>query len=627
MPQSDPPADAAGQLREPDDRLPSRGREGEGGGAAPSALPLDIIGTVTAPPPDITVTALPGRQSAVDEKPASQAAPFQKQIRPDILRIDGRPLATADDVARYFGVASHRLTRTLYKIPDAARYTQFEIPKRTGGMRQIDAPVGLLREVQDKLLPDLNALYRPHPAAHGFIPTRSVVTNAAGHAGRRWVLNIDLKDFFPSINFGRIRGLFMRPPFDMAPAAASVCAQIVTFRNGLPQGAPTSPVLSNFIAATLDRNLLRLARSHRLHYSRYADDITLSTDAQIFPPAVVEQQLGGAGERSVLPGPALAAAVSSAGFEIHPRKVRLQGRGERQTVTGLTVNARVNVARTRIRQLRAMLHAWRVYGLEKAAGAHFARYKSPGSGRDHRPVAFRNIVYGHLAFIKMARGSDDPVFLKLCAQVLERDPNPSRFIRQLMFGADDFDVFISHASEDKDAIARPIMAACQRAGIRAFLDEAHIGFGQNFTGRINVALGAARTVLVIVSSHSVSKEWPLAEINTALTMEVDRQKRVVPVMVGRPDLSRLPLLRTKRWVVWRGEAEAVIDALRQAGDGVDENKEERGRADLTRRSGGHVPDVSESTPVPPRDQGQKAEPTTSTRSLARRLFSWLSGRQ
>lgn len=481
-----------------------------------------------------------------------------------ILRLRGQPLQTSNDVAAYLQVGHHRLLRCLYKDPDSTRYRHFEIPKRTGGMRQIHAPTGLIRELQDKLLPDLKGLYRVHPNAHGFVDKRSVGTNAADHTGKRWVLNVDLEGFFPAINFGRVRGLFLKPPFEMGPAAAAICAQIVTYRNGLPQGAPTSPVLSNFIAATLDRRLLRLARQNRLVYSRYADDITFSTNKAQFPPSVaVREVVEGAGFK-VSAGDALELAVRQSGFEINEKKVRLQGHHFHQSVTGLCVNERVNVDRKRIRRLRAMLHAWRKFGVERAAFEHFRKYRaSKKSKPPARPsLAFRNIVYGHLSFVKMVRGGDDPLFLKLCAQVLELDPNPSKFLRQMVFGADDYEIFISHASEDKDEVARPLFQACERHGLKAFLDEAHIGFGQSFTSKINTALGASRTVVAVISQNSATKEWPLQEINAALALEVSGDKLVVPVMVGRPDLSKLPLIRTRRWIDWSGDADAVARELK-----------------------------------------------------------------
>jgi RNA-directed DNA polymerase len=154
------------------------------------------------------------------------------------------------------------------------------------------------------------------------------------------------------------------------------------------------------------------------------------------------------------------------------------------------------------------------------------------------------------------------LFLKYCARLIDLDPNPSRFIRQMVFGANDFDVFISHASEDKGTIARPIYNACVKIGVKAFLDEEHIAWGESFTKKINVALGSARTVLAIVSTHSVSKDWPLAEINTALSMEVSGHKSVLPLMVGKPNLQHLPLIRGKNHMVWSGDAMAVARRLK-----------------------------------------------------------------
>lgn len=486
-----------------------------------------------------------------------------------LLLANGQPIASAADAARFLGVPLGRLARALYGAGEDKRYRAFEIPKRTGGMRQISAPVGLVRECQGKLAPVLLEKYKAHPAAHGFLKERSILTNARQHVGQRWVLNIDLEDFFPSVNFGRVRGLFMAPPFQLGPAAASVFAQLCTYKNGLPQGAPTSPALSNFVAADLDRRLSRLARENGVRYSRYADDITFSTNHANFPPAIaVFAQAEAGGRLAVRAGEALERAITAAGFSINAKKVRLQKRDQRQTVTGLNVNARANVSRRRIRRLRAMLHAWEKFGIERAGLEHFTRYR--GLLRPPRDVAraYRDVVYGQLAFLKMVRGGDDPVLLGLCAKLLQIDPAPSRFIRQMVFGADDFDVFISHASEDKEEIARPVFEACARLGIKAFLDEAHIGWGQSFTEKINTALGSARTVLAIISTASMTKDWPVVEVNTALSLEVAGKKKVVPLIVGRPDLSRLPLIQGKDQMNWKGDADAVARRLKAAVGGA-----------------------------------------------------------
>lgn len=480
---------------------------------------------------------------------------------------DGRAVVTARDAAEYLGVSFGKLTFALYRAPDELRYRAFEIPKRTGGMRQIYAPHGIIRECQEKLAPVLQELHAAHPAAHGFIKERSILSNASLHTGQRYVLNIDLENFFPSINFGRVRGLFMAAPFKLGPAAAAVFAQLCTHRNGLPQGAPTSPPLSNFMSAQLDRSLTRLARENGVRYSRYADDITFSTNQGNFPPAIAVTSRGEDGGEGVRTSEALERAVIASGFAINHRKVRLQKRDQRQSVTGLNVNDKANVARKRIRRIRAMLYAWEKFGLDAAAVDHYLRHRGMLNLPANYDRAYRNVVYGQLAFVKMVRGGDDPLFLNLCSKVLALDPNPSRFIRQMVFGADDYDVFISHASEDKDEIARPIFEACAKLGLKAFLDEAHIGWGQSFTQKINTALGSARTVLAVITPTSVAKDWPIMEVNTALSLEVSGQKKVVPLIVGKPDLSKLPLIRGKDAMSWNGDAVAVARRLQAAVSG------------------------------------------------------------
>lgn len=518
----------------------------------------------------------------------------QKAFAASALLHQGSRIETSEQAADFLGVRLGKLIFMLYRADETARYTPFEIPKRTGGMRLIHSPNGIVREAQTKLAPFLFDAYKAHPAAHGFIKERSILSNAKIHAGQRFVFNVDLADFFPSINFGRVRGLFMAPPFQLGPAAATLFAQLCTVRNGLPQGAPTSPALSNFIAADLDRRLSRLARENGARYSRYADDITFSCNHAAMPPALAAFAQDGE-EMRVEVGEALARAIASSGFIVNHAKVRLQTRHTRQTVTGLNVNERPNVSRLRVRRLRAMLHAWEKFGIEQAAVHHFLRHRGLRRLPNHPARAYRNVVYGQLAFLKMVRGADDPVFLNHAAKVLRLDPNPSRFLRQMVFGASDFDVFLSHASEDKEAIARPIYEACQKLGLKVFLDEAHIGWGQSFAEKINTALGSARTVLAIVSPTSVTKEWPVTEVNTALSFEVSGQKKVVPLIVSKPDLTRLPLIQGKDSMTWNGDAMAVAKRLKAAVSG-----------DAPRRPARQPPSPPPSTPLSQPQPGRSA---------------------
>lgn len=470
-----------------------------------------------------------------------------------------RSFQTVAEVAALIGVTERDLKRAAYAKD---RYESFEIPKRTGGVRRIDSPTGLTRAAQYKLLPILAERHRPHPASHAFIEGRSVLTNARPHVGQRLVLNIDLEDFFPSINFGRIRGLFMAKPFLMSEEAATICAQICCYKNGLPQGAPTSPILSNYIASALDRRLSRLSREHGLRYSRYADDITYSTTRSEFPNAIALWS-GEPANAPVAVGDAVRAAVEASGFRVNEKKVRLQHRRVRQSVTGLTVNARPNVDRRRLGRIRAMIHAWGKFGLADAAAAHYARHpgrRPPKASMRRR--RFRDKLYGELAYLKMVRGSEDPLFLSLSRKLHEIDPSPSHFLREVVHGKEACEVFISHASEDRKSVARPIYEACLKLGVKAFLDQEHIAWGEEFATKINTALAAAPVVLTILSAHSVNKPWPRAEINTALALELAGKKKVAALLVGRPDLGPVQIVEGKNYMVWDGDALKVAEALR-----------------------------------------------------------------
>ena len=178
-------------------------------------------------------------------------------------------------VAALLDVTYETLVYYLYELGDR-RYRTFQIAKRRGGTRTIAGPKSGLKAIQRKLAQVLSAIYRPRVSVQGFVPGRSIGTNALLHESSTYILNLDLEDFFPSINFGRVRGLFIAAPYAVPRAVATVMAQICCFQNALPQGAPTSPIIANMISSRMDANLQKLARRHRCLYSRYADDLTFS---------------------------------------------------------------------------------------------------------------------------------------------------------------------------------------------------------------------------------------------------------------------------------------------------------------------------------------------------------------
>ncbi|MER8376264.1 retron Ec67 family RNA-directed DNA polymerase/endonuclease [Mesorhizobium sp. M1406] len=266
-----------------------------------------------------------------------------------------------EDVAGILGFKPSRLAYIIYKVPDAKKYSEFEIPKRGGGTRKIKAPEPRLKVLQRRLanllylcLADIDKEGAPRrPLSHGFTPSLSIVTNASAHKRRRYVLNLDLKDFFPSINFGRLRGMLMKDKrFELHPKVATVVAQIACHDNSLPQGSPCSPVLSNIVGHLLDIRLVRLAKKHKCTYSRYADDITFSTNQANFPADLAAPTPGTNGLWSL--GSELVTAIGKAGFEINGAKTRMQVRGSRQLTTGLVVNEKVNIRSEYYREARAM---------------------------------------------------------------------------------------------------------------------------------------------------------------------------------------------------------------------------------------------------------------------------------
>jgi hypothetical protein len=255
------------------------------------------------------------------------------------------------------------LAYILYKIPDAAKYSDFTIPKKSGGLRQIRAPSEPLKSLQRRLA---NVLYTCRDEidkesglrslSHGFRRGHSIVTNARPHHRRRYVLNLDLQDFFPTFNFGRVRGYFIKnKSFELSENVATLLAQIACFENSLPQGSPCSPVIADLVAHLLDVRLAQLAKRERVTYSRYADDLTFSTNQKVFPPALA-WRLDVPGSDWVL-GEPLIDRITDAGFSINPSKTRMQCRAKRQLVTGLTVNEKVNIRPEYYLKARAMCHS------------------------------------------------------------------------------------------------------------------------------------------------------------------------------------------------------------------------------------------------------------------------------
>jgi RNA-directed DNA polymerase len=243
-------------------------------------------------------------------------------------------------------------------------YIRFTRPKKLGGERVILAPKKELKAIQRKILHEILEKLPQSPYAHGFVSGHSIVSNAAPHVGKTTVINMDLKDFFPTITYPRVRGLFLQMGYSFS--IASTLALLCTERDRLPykrgkavfyisvgartliQGAPTSPALSNLIVRNLDRRLAGLASKLGYDYTRYADDLSFSSQS-----TEKAWELINTAKR----------IVRDEGFTVHPEKVHLFHRSTRQMVTGLVVNEQVAVPRHLRRTVRAVLNNAKATGL------------------------------------------------------------------------------------------------------------------------------------------------------------------------------------------------------------------------------------------------------------------------
>jgi RNA-directed DNA polymerase len=292
-----------------------------------------------------------------------------------------RESSTLYELAKLLNFQAQGITYLLFKLTDSQRYFEFQISKRSGGTRTIAAPTEKLKRLQANLANLLhNCLkelddsgVRKTPFIHGFVKGKSIVTNAQTHRNKKWVLNLDLHDFFDTVNFGRVRGAFIKDRcFLLHPDVATLIAQIACRNNGLPQGSPCSPIIANMVARSLDLKLIDLANQYGLRYSRYADDITFSTRKYDFPQAVARDTASGHGRDWVI-GDRLKKTLNRSGFAENPTKTRVQYFESRQEVTGLVVNKRLNVTREYRKQVRSMVHSLVTTGAFKLEAATQAR--------------------------------------------------------------------------------------------------------------------------------------------------------------------------------------------------------------------------------------------------------------
>jgi retron-type reverse transcriptase len=277
-----------------------------------------------------------------------------------LARFDLPSVHTPAELAEAMGIEIPELRFLTFarQVSRVSHYARFRIPKKSGGERLISAPMPRLKKAQHWVLRNICDRLSVHESAHGFRADRSIVSGARPHVGAAVVVNVDLEDFFPTVGYRRVRGMFRSLGYSEAVATllALLCTEpaievveldgeawyVGTGERALPQGAPTSPAITNRICRRMDHRLTVAATKLGFVYTRYADDLSFSAESSNAPVARLLRQVEHI-------------AVEE-GFRVHPKKTRVFRRGRRQEVTGLVVNDKLGVPRRDVRRLRAVIY-------------------------------------------------------------------------------------------------------------------------------------------------------------------------------------------------------------------------------------------------------------------------------
>lgn len=308
-------------------------------------------------------------------------------------------ISTASELSQFLNILFYQLE----EIINYPFYKHHVIKKKRGGERELFVPAKTLKRLQKRINYYLQHYYaeiKPD-SVHGFtIKTDdksvhcNIVENAKPHVGKKYILNIDLKDFFPDISAFRVKQLFTSSLFNYNEHIATALTLLTTYQGMLPTGAPTSPVISNFLCFQLDADLKAFCEiCNELIYTRYADDLTFSSDSLISNQTIAE----------------IISVIEKNNFQVNTKKMRLKSFSQKQTVTGLIVNEKVNVDRKFLKKTRAMLHDAILNGIDSATRKHF-KLKKMSSDKQRQFFLFR--LEGYINFIGQVRGKSDLIYLR-----------------------------------------------------------------------------------------------------------------------------------------------------------------------------------------------------------------------
>jgi RNA-directed DNA polymerase len=304
-------------------------------------------------------------------------------------------------------VASQSLVNYILARKDSY-YRNFKVKKKNGTYRYINEPLNQLFTIQKEFSHFFLINRANNYHSHGFELNKSIITNADKHTNKKIVLNIDLEDFFSNISTPRISKLLL-DKFNVSELEAIKIANLLTYKNSLPQGSPSSPILSNLICEQLDDELDKYCKQFNITYTRYADDMSFSFNFNKLPIIQVKN---------------IIFIIEQNNFKINKKKYRYYYRNARQLVTGLVVNEKINVKREYYKKLRAILHNWSAKGLVYAQDKFIEKY---GENKN-----FILTVEGWVNFLGQVKGNNNPQFLTIKSQ-LDKLLQESQFVKTFNF--------------------------------------------------------------------------------------------------------------------------------------------------------------------------------------------------
>ena len=318
----------------------------------------------------------------------------------------------AKDLASKMGVTLKELRFLTYtqKLSTQTNYVHFQMAKKSGGFREISAPKPYLKRLQYWILENILNKVAVSDEAHGFVAKRSIVSNAKPHIGKAVVINCDLENFFPTLSYGRVKGLFKSLGYssELATIFALLTTEaeqkevvldgeklfLYTGRRYLPQGSPASPMITNLICRKLDKRMSGIATSLGFTYTRYADDMTFSSDSY----EKINNMLYWVEK-----------ITKEEGFVLHPKKTRVMKKGSRHEVTGVVVNEKLSINAKELKKFRALLYQIEQSGLEGKTW----------NGKSENLMAS---VWGYANFINMVDAKKGAKYMAQVKRLLEKYP-------------------------------------------------------------------------------------------------------------------------------------------------------------------------------------------------------------